>query len=48
MQILRVSDVRLEAAGIISYADGERFAPLPMSCQIVPGALKVLVAGPLP
>ena len=34
--------------GIISYADGERFAPLPMSCQIVPGALKVLVAGPLP
>jgi diacylglycerol kinase (ATP) len=48
VQILRGKEVRLEAAGIVSYADGERFAPLPMSAQIVPGALNVLVGGPLP
>lgn len=45
VQILRGKEVRLEAAGIMSYADGERFAPLPMSCQNVSGALKVLVRG---
>jgi diacylglycerol kinase (ATP) len=46
VQILRGRQVRLEASGIIGYADGERFAPLPMSCQIVPAALNVLVSGP--
>jgi len=46
VQILRGREVRLEASGIISYADGERFAPLPMSAQVVPGALNVLVPGP--
>lgn len=46
VQVLRGREVRLEAAGIISYADGERFAPLPMSAQIVPAALHVLVPGP--
>ena len=46
VQILRGRQVRLEAAGIVSYADGERFAPLPMSCQVVPAALHVLVPGP--
>ena len=44
VEILRGREVRLEAAGIVSYADGERFAPLPMSVQNVPGALNVLVA----
>jgi len=29
VQILRGGEVGLEAAGIISYADGERFASLP-------------------
>ena len=43
VEILRGKEVRLEASGIVSYADGERFAPLPMSAQIVPGALNVLV-----
>ena len=47
VQILRGKEVRLEAAAIVSYADGERFAPLPMSCQIVPAALNVLVPGSL-
>ena len=46
VQILRGRQVRLEASGIISYADGEPFAPLPMSAQVVPAALNVLVAGP--
>ena len=46
VQILRGKEVRLEATGIVSYADGERFVPLPMTCQNVSGALNVLVAGP--
>jgi diacylglycerol kinase (ATP) len=45
VEILRGREVRLEAFGIVGYADGERFAPLPMSCQNVPAALNVLVAG---
>jgi diacylglycerol kinase (ATP) len=45
VEILRGRQVRLEAFGIVSYADGERFAPLPMSCQVVPAALNVLVRG---
>ncbi|MEO8517688.1 MAG: YegS/Rv2252/BmrU family lipid kinase [Dermatophilaceae bacterium] len=46
VEILRGREVRLEAPGIVSYADGERFVSLPMSCENVPGALKVLVCGP--
>jgi lipid kinase, YegS/Rv2252/BmrU family len=45
VEILRGKDVRLEASGIVSYADGERFAPLPMTAQIVSAALNVLVPG---
>jgi len=45
VEILRGGKVRLEASGIVSYADGERFAPLPMVTQIVPAALNVLVPG---
>jgi diacylglycerol kinase (ATP) len=48
VQILRGSEVRLEASGIVGYADGERFAALPMSCVNVPAALNVLVPGSLP
>jgi diacylglycerol kinase (ATP) len=29
--------------GIVSYADGERFFPLPLSIEVVPGALTVLL-----
>ncbi|HQA13815.1 MAG TPA: diacylglycerol kinase [Ornithinibacter sp.] len=42
VQIRRAHTVSLEAKGIVSYADGERFAPLPMSMEVVPGALTVL------
>jgi len=42
VEVVRVATVRLEAAGIVTYADGERFAPLPISIEVVPGALEVL------
>jgi diacylglycerol kinase (ATP) len=41
--IHRAKRVRLSTPGIVSYADGERYAPLPMTCEVVPGALRVLV-----
>ena len=46
VEILRGRQVRLEAPAIVSYADGEPFASLPMTCENVPGALNVLVSGP--
>jgi diacylglycerol kinase (ATP) len=42
VEILRGREVTLEARGIVAYADGERFAPLPLSVEAVPGALTVL------
>jgi diacylglycerol kinase (ATP) len=40
--VRRAREVRLESAGVVAYADGERFGPLPMTCTCVPGALTVL------
>jgi diacylglycerol kinase (ATP) len=37
-----VRSVTLAAPGIVSYADGERFAPLPLTVECAPGALTVL------
>jgi diacylglycerol kinase (ATP) len=34
--------IRLEAAGIVSQADGERFEPLPLDLEVVPKALAVV------
>ncbi len=42
VEILQARTVTLEATGIVSYADGERFAPLPLTLEAVPGALAVL------
>ncbi|MGG5257117.1 YegS/Rv2252/BmrU family lipid kinase [Phycicoccus avicenniae] len=42
VEVRRARTVRLEATGIVSYADGERFAPLPVDLEVVPGALSVL------
>jgi diacylglycerol kinase (ATP) len=39
----RVSCVTVAAPGIVSYADGERFGPLPLTIECAPGALTVLV-----
>ena len=42
VDVHRARSVRLEATGIVSYADGERFVPLPMTMEVVPGALGIL------
>jgi diacylglycerol kinase (ATP) len=41
--VRRARTVRLSTAGITAYADGERFGPLPVTVEAVPGALTVLV-----
>ena len=38
----RVRTVTVAAPGIVSYADGERFGPLPLTVECVPGALDVI------
>jgi len=38
----RVRRVTVAAPGIVTYADGERFGPLPMTVECAPGALEVL------
>jgi diacylglycerol kinase (ATP) len=38
-----VRSVTVAAPGIVSYADGERFGPLPLTVECVPGALTVFV-----
>lgn len=42
VEITRVRSVRIEAANVVAYADGERVGPLPVDVEIVPGALKIL------
>jgi len=42
VQVLRGRTVRLEAPGIVTQADGERFEPLPLDLEVVPGALTVV------
>ncbi|WP_278255747.1 hypothetical protein [Nocardioides convexus] len=37
----RVKRVTVASAGIVGYADGERFGPLPLTVEAVPGALRV-------
>jgi diacylglycerol kinase (ATP) len=39
----RVRCVTVAAPGIVAYADGERFGPLPLTIECAPGALTVLV-----
>ncbi len=38
----RVRSVTVAAPGIVAYADGERFGPLPLTVQSDPGALSIL------
>ena len=45
VEVLRGHRVRLVAKGVVAYADGERVGPLPLTCAVVPGALRVLVPG---
>lgn len=37
-----VRSVRVDAPGIVGYGDGERLGPLPLTVEVVPGALAVL------
>jgi len=46
VEVIRGRHIHIEADGIVGYADGERFAPLPLHIEVVPGALTVL-GGPL-
>ncbi|PJJ63700.1 diacylglycerol kinase (ATP) [Compostimonas suwonensis] len=38
----RVRSVALDAPGVVAYADGERIGPLPVTIEVVAGALRVL------
>jgi diacylglycerol kinase (ATP) len=42
--VQRASRVRIEAASVVAYADGERVSRLPVDIEMVPGALHVLLA----
>lgn len=41
VELLRGRRVRIEAPGIVGYADGERLGPLPLDAQVVPGAVRL-------
>ena len=45
--VRRARWVRVAAEGIVAYADGERFGPLPLRCETVPGALQVIAPAPV-
>ena len=40
--VRRAACVSLAASGVTAYADGERVALLPVTCDVVPGALQLL------
>jgi diacylglycerol kinase (ATP) len=42
VSVHRARRVSVDAPGIVGYADGERFGPLPLACEAVPGALTLL------
>lgn len=42
VEIRRARTVTLAAPGVVAYADGERFGPLPLTCVCVPGAVGIL------
>ena len=42
VHIQRASKIRIDAPGLVAYADGERVGPLPVECEVVVGAIWVL------
>lgn len=46
--IRRARRVRVSAEGIVGYADGERMAALPLTCEAVPAAVNLLAPVPAP
>lgn len=45
VQVLRGRRVELAGPDLVTYADGERFRPLPLACEAVPAAMRVMVPG---
>jgi diacylglycerol kinase (ATP) len=43
VSVRKVRSVRLEAPDVVAYADGERVGPVPITCEVRPGALRVIV-----
>ncbi|MCF6475482.1 diacylglycerol kinase [Nonomuraea sp. MG754425] len=43
VSVRRVRSVRVAAEGMVAYADGERVGPAPVHCEVLPGALRVIV-----
>ncbi|MGD8195677.1 diacylglycerol/lipid kinase family protein [Herbiconiux sp. P18] len=43
VEFRRARRVRVHSEGVVGFADGERFGPLPLTVELVPGALTVLV-----
>jgi diacylglycerol kinase (ATP) len=46
VQVHRAREVLLEGPPLAVYADGEAFGHLPLTCRVVPGALRVVGARP--
>ncbi|MDV8146542.1 diacylglycerol/lipid kinase family protein [Arthrobacter sp. B10-11] len=42
VHIRQVRRVELSAVSVVAYADGERIGPLPLTVEVVPGAIRVL------
>lgn len=42
VHIRKVRRVELSAVSVVAYADGERIGPLPLTVEVVPGAIRVL------
>ncbi|MGY2745700.1 hypothetical protein ACQCSU_05685 [Pseudarthrobacter sp. O4] len=42
VQIRRVRRIEVAADNVVAYADGERIGPLPLTIEVVPGAVRVL------
>ncbi len=45
VHVHRVASVCVDTPGVVGYADGERVGPLPLRCEAVPGALRLLSVG---
>ncbi|KQY59280.1 sphingosine kinase [Aeromicrobium sp. Root495] len=46
VEIHQVRRVELEAQDVVAYGDGERLGPLPLTAEVRPGALRVIVPAP--
>lgn len=41
VDLYRAKNIRLEAADVVGYTDGERFSALPLDVEVKPGALRI-------